>query len=149
MVKNLYLIDNSTASPYVCPSIHPSGAGQPWYRNVLVQNRLGELTRLVPQRLGPNRLGAETTRCWNSVNRQNAGIRDVSALNRFGLTVSALFGGSYRPCVISAVGRFGLIIPRIRCMGVYYFQVVRYSDFVSAQYLEYELIECIRMENGI
>ena len=27
--------------------------------------------------------------------------------------------------------------------------VVRDSDFVSAQYLENELMECIRMENGI
>ena len=34
-------------------------------------------------------------------------------------------------------------------MGVYCFQVVRDSDFVSAQYLENELMECIRMENGI
>ena len=33
--------------------------------------------------------------------------------------------------------------------GVYHFQVVSDSDFVSAQYLENELIECIRMENGI
>ena len=31
----------------------------------------------------------------------------------------------------------------------YCFQVVRDSDFVSAQYLENELMECIRMENGI
>ena len=29
------------------------------------------------------------------------------------------------------------------------FLVVRDSDFVSAQYLENELIECIRMENVI
>ena len=34
-------------------------------------------------------------------------------------------------------------------MGVYCFQVVRDTDFVSAQYLENELMECIRMENGI
>ena len=34
-------------------------------------------------------------------------------------------------------------------MAVYCFQVVRDSDFVSAQYLENELMECIRMENGI
>ena len=34
-------------------------------------------------------------------------------------------------------------------MGVYCFQVVRVSDFVSAQYLENELMECIRMENDI
>ena len=34
-------------------------------------------------------------------------------------------------------------------MGVYCFQVVRDSDFVSAQYLESELMEWIRMENGI
>ena len=34
-------------------------------------------------------------------------------------------------------------------MGVYCFQVVRDSDFISAQYLENELMECIRMENGI
>ena len=34
-------------------------------------------------------------------------------------------------------------------MGIYCFQVVRDSDFVFAQYLENELMECIRMENGI
>ena len=34
-------------------------------------------------------------------------------------------------------------------MGVYCVQVVRDSDLVSAQYLENELMECIRMENGI
>ena len=32
---------------------------------------------------------------------------------------------------------------------VYCFQVFRDSDFVSSQYLENELMECIRMENGI
>ena len=34
-------------------------------------------------------------------------------------------------------------------MGIYCFQVVRDSDFVSAQYLENELMECIRMENVV
>ena len=34
-------------------------------------------------------------------------------------------------------------------MGVYCLQVVRDSDFVSAQYLDNELMECIRMENGV
>ena len=34
-------------------------------------------------------------------------------------------------------------------MGVYCFQVVPDYDFVSAKYLENELMECIRMENGI
>ena len=50
--------------------------------------------------------------------------------------------------VISAAGRFGLIIPPYT-MGVYCFQVVRDPDFVSAQYLKNELMECIRLENGI
>ena len=34
-------------------------------------------------------------------------------------------------------------------MGLYCFKVVRDSDFVSAQYLENELMECKRMENDI
>ena len=38
---------------------------------------------------------------------------------------------------------------QVICMGVYYFQVVRDADSVSAQYLDNELMECIRMENGI
>ena len=50
---------------------------------------------------------------------------------------------------ISAVGRFGLIISPYTMYGVYCFQVVRDSDFVSAQYFENESMECIRMENGI
>ena len=45
MVKNFNLIGNSTASTSVCPSvrpsIHPSDAGTPWCRNVLVPKRLG------------------------------------------------------------------------------------------------------------
>ena len=51
--------------------------------------------------------------------------------------------------VISAVGRFGLIIPPYTMYGVYCFQVVRDPVFVSAQYLKNELMECIRLENGI
>ena len=59
MEKNLNLIGSSTASPYVRPSSHPSGADTPWCRNVLVQNRLGEIKCLVPKRLGPETSSAE------------------------------------------------------------------------------------------
>ena len=47
------------------------------------------------------------------------------------------------------MGRVGLIIALHTMYGVYHFQIVSDSDFVSAQYLENELIKCIRMENGI
>ena len=72
MVKNLNLIGNSTSSPSLHPSI--------WCQNVLVQNRLGELTRLVRKRLGaetsgPNRLSAEM-----SVNHQNAAKLQISSV---------------------------------------------------------------------
>ena len=59
MVKNLNLIGNSTASSSVHPPIHPSIHPSIWCRNVLVPNRRGELTSLVPKRLdAPNRQNA-------------------------------------------------------------------------------------------
>ena len=62
MVKKLNLICNYSKS--VRPSI--------WCRNALVTNRQGELTSLVPKRLGAERSRAESSKCAEtSVNRQN------------------------------------------------------------------------------
>ena len=51
---------------------------------------------------------------------------------------------------ISAVERFGISIPPHTLYEGIFFQVARDSviDFVSAQYLENEFMECIRMENS-
>ena len=71
MVKNLNLIGNSTASlsvrSSIHPSTHPSGADTPWCRNVLVPNRQGELTSLVPKRLGAETSRAESFRYRNDL----------------------------------------------------------------------------------
>ena len=148
MLKNLNLIDNSTESP----SVQPSDADTPWCRNVLVPNRLRELTSLVPKRLGPNRLGAETTWCHNVCKSPECRDPGRFGPDSFGRVVSVWVfsanfgGGSSQPYL---VGRFGRGSFQPNYSPAYDVWGILFSGYPWFHFVPLKLMECIRMENVI